>query len=222
MAVHEGDDGTRPLAFTLSLSAPSAATISVPYEAGRYGTIGIGDIEPLSGTATFPPGAVKAVVKVPVRGDVLDEGDEYVVLELRGGSDLTVVDGWGKGWILDDDPATVAGPRLAIGDATVHEGDVGTRPAVFTISLSQPTTSTVTVNYATVAGTASAADFVPRSGTVSFAPGTISRTVKVAANADTSLREPDETFTVKLSAASGATLTDKKGLGTIADEATTE
>jgi hypothetical protein len=100
----------------------------------------------------------------------------------------------------------------------VHEGDAGTRAAVFNVSLSGPHTSTVTVAYATAKGTATKPDdFTPASGTLSFAPGSTSLTVKVPIAADT-LAEGKETFTVTLSGATGAVfISDATGLGTIVD-----
>src|SRR5206468_359280 len=47
-----------------------------------------------------------------------------------------------------------AAVTISINDVTVAEGNAGTTSAVFTVSLSVPSSQTVTVNYATADGTA--------------------------------------------------------------------
>ena len=61
-------------------------------------------------------------------------------------------DGQGIGTITNDD----ATPTLTIGDVTVAEGNAGTTTAMFTVTLSAASGQTVTVNYATANGTATA------------------------------------------------------------------
>ena len=56
-----------------------------------------------------------------------------------------------------------------------------------------------------------------KTGTLSFAAGVTSLTVKVTINPDKVTAEGNETFTVNLSGASGAAVTDPTGVGTILD-----
>jgi hypothetical protein len=75
----------------------------------------------------------------------------------------------------------------------------------------------VTVNYQTVDGSATAgADYVARTGTLTFAPGTTTQNLVVQVGGDL-LAEEDETFYVSLSGPSGALLADSQGQGTILD-----
>ncbi|MEV4138492.1 Calx-beta domain-containing protein [Dactylosporangium sp. NPDC049742] len=103
---------------------------------------------------------------------------------------------------------------MSVNDVVVDE-NAGT--ATFTVSLSGPPTSPVSANYATADGTATAgADYTAGGGTVTFQPGQTSRPVTVPI-VDDALDELDETFTVNLSAATGAAIADGTGLGTIVD-----
>ena len=108
--------------------------------------------------------------------------------------------------------------ELSIGDATVTEGNSGTVNAVFTVSLSPASTQPVTVAFATANATATAGpDYTAVSGTLTFPAGATSRTVTVLVRGDT-LVEGNETFWVDLSGASGATVQDGQGRGTIVDD----
>ena len=100
---------------------------------------------------------------------------------------------------------------------TVTEGDTGTINANFTVSLSAASGKTITIDYATADGTATApADYVAGSGTLTFTPGQTTKTVTVLVNGDL-LDEANETFTLNLSNPSNATIADGQGVGTITD-----
>ena len=86
------------------------------------------------------------------------------------------------------------------------------------VSLSAASAQTVTVGYATADGTATApADYSPASGTLTFSPGQTSKTIQVRVYGDRTA-EADETFFVNLSNASGATIGDGQGVGTILND----
>ncbi len=110
-------------------------------------------------------------------------------------------------------------PGLSVADVSVAEGNAGTTPATFTVSLSAPSTQTITVGYATADGTATVAgsDYQAASGTLTFSPGQTSKTVTVNINGDTSV-ESDEAFTLKLSGATNATLSRATATGTIRND----
>ena len=216
VSVHEGNTGTRGAVFTVSLSKLSGSTVTVGYATSPGTATAPADHLAKTGTVSFAPGVATAKVKVGVVGDSSDEANETFALNLSSPTSATLGDASGTGTILDDDPGT--GVRLAIGDVAVHEGDEGTRTAVFTVSLSKAASGTVKVNYITADGTATGpGDYTPSSGTLNFAPGVLQLSVKVTIRPDATI-ELDETFAVELSAASGAILTDFSGLGTIIDD----
>jgi probable HAF family extracellular repeat protein len=109
-------------------------------------------------------------------------------------------------------------PLIGIGDATVVEGNAGTKVTAFTVTLSTASGQPVTVAYATASGTATAgSDYQAASGTLTFAPGETTKTITVLVTGDR-LGEQNETFTVVLSSASDAAVTDAQGMGTIVDD----
>ncbi len=110
--------------------------------------------------------------------------------------------------------ATVNGPAgIAVADARVDEN---THAALaFAVTLDRAASGTVTVDYATSNGTATAgADYTATSGTLRFAAGEQSKSVSVAV-LDDDHDEGEETVTLTLSNASGARITDGTATGTI-------
>jgi hypothetical protein len=115
-------------------------------------------------------------------------------------------------YIQDDDRI----PAISISDASVYEGNSGTKQMTFTVTLSQPSTKKVRVNYATANGTAktSDSDYLAKSGTITFNPGQTSKTITISIKGDRK-KESDERFFVNLSGASGAPIEDGQGEGWI-------
>ena len=99
------------------------------------------------------------------------------------------------------------------------EGNAGTTTFSFPVTLSATAVSPVTVNYATANGTAIApGDYLATSGTLTFPIGTSATTINVLVIGDT-VKEPNETFYVKLSNPSpNAFLGDTQATGTILND----
>jgi len=115
-------------------------------------------------------------------------------------------------------PCSNADPMFSITDVTIKEGDAGTVEAIFTVTLSKPLGETVTVDYQLADGTASVVDdYLAASGTLTFASGTTTQTIAVSVSGDLS-DEADETFFVNLANATGATILDAQGQGTILND----
>jgi uncharacterized repeat protein (TIGR01451 family) len=112
-------------------------------------------------------------------------------------------------------------PSIAIADATIGEGDVGTNDVNFVLTLTPASTNTIRVNFSTANGTAtgsgSAADYVPRSGTVIFLPGSTSQVVTVGIRGDR-IFENDETLLLNLTAPVNAMIDDNQGVATIVND----
>lgn len=215
VSVTEGNSGTVDAVFTVSLSAPSALTVTVDHATADLTATSPLDYTSTSGTVTFVPGATSMTITVPVSGDVVDEANEKFAVDLSGATNATVAVTRGTGTIINDDSPL---PGISINDVAVTEGNSGSKVMTFTVALSQTTTATVTVDFTTMDGTAEAgSDYVARTGTVTFAPGTLMQPVEITINADT-LDEANETFLVLLSNAVNGSITDGEGQGTISDD----
>ena len=111
-----------------------------------------------------------------------------------------------------------APPSVSIDEVSHPEGNTGTTPFVFTVSLSAPSAHPITVDYTVGDGTATVADndYIDGVGTLTFVAGDTSETITVAVVGDRTI-EPDETFSVGLASAA-ATIADGTGLGTITND----
>ncbi|MDB9522255.1 Calx-beta domain-containing protein [Dolichospermum circinale CS-1225] len=96
--------------------------------------------------------------------------------------------------------------NLSPSNQTVVEGLTTSQNASYTVTLSQASNQTVSVNYATANGTATAGlDYTATNGTLTFAPGATSQVINIPILND-SLNEADETFTLTLSSPTNAIL----------------
>ena len=110
--------------------------------------------------------------------------------------------------------ATVRGPvAVSVADARAREGEDETID--FAVSLSRAASGRVSVTYATADGTATAgSDYTRASGKLRFAPGETEKTISVPV-LDDAHDEGAETFTLRLTASSGAAIADGVATGTI-------
>jgi CSLREA domain-containing protein len=211
----EGAPGElKSMTFTVSLSRPAPAPVSVKYQTSDFTAGAPGDYASAAGELTFPAGASVRAFSVQVAGDATDEFDEFFLVSLSDAAGATIFQGTGFGTITDDDGE----PSLSVSDANVTEGNSGTAGALFTVKLSAASGKTVVVNYATADGTANAgSDYNPVSGSLFFQPGTTEQVVSVPVLGDLSV-EPNETFTLNLSQAGYATITKGQGTATISND----
>lgn len=105
--------------------------------------------------------------------------------------------------------------ELSIRGTTVREDEVW---ANFTVTMSEPVSGTVTVDYVTNKLDAeSPADYRGAKGTLTFPPNTTSQTIAIRINND-SLGEKDERFRVRLRNPSGATIAKAVASAKIIDD----
>ena len=211
--VIEGNAGTSVATFTVSLTSASSSDVSVDY-ATADGTATAGsDYVPTSGTITIPAGSTSATVQVPIIGDTAVKPTRRSLSTSPTRSTGRIIAGQGQATIVNDDNT------ISVSDVTLAEGNSGTTAFNFIVSLSAAASFPITVNYATANGTATAgSDYtaIPITALV-FAAGETSQTVTVVVNGDT-LIEPDETFFVRLSSPTNATIAKGSGTGKILDD----
>ena len=194
------------------MSVASERSITVDYATSDFTATAGQDYTSGSGTITFSPGDTTQNVPVSTLADVIDEQDETVRVTLSNPVNVTLNDSEGILTITDDDSE----PTVSISDITIPNENAVVRTT--TVTLSAASEKTITVDYATADGTATAAnDYISASGTLSFAPGDTTKTVSFTMVQDT-LDELDETFTIGLSNPTNTTISNATGTVTITDD----
>lgn len=220
ITVTEGNTGTTNADFVVSLSAASSSNVTVLYNTVNYSAGGASDYMAIPTTSlTFLPGETSKSITVTVRGDTAVEQNERFLVALSTPINATLNNTTAIGTILTDDTLPTPAPTISITDSNVVEGDSGTIFGAFTVSLSESSDSTITVNYTNANNSAKAGTDYNALGTSSltFEPGEIFKTILVGVKGDTTL-EQDEKFFVALSNPVGGSLLDRLGVGTILND----
>ena len=214
LSQNEGNSGSTNFNFVVTLAAPSAQQVTVVYTTSiGSATLVDNDFATTTGTLTFAPNVTSQNATVVVNGDTKNEANETFTVTLSSAVNSDITDGIATGTITNDDPQ----PSLTIGDvAAKPEGNASTTAYTFPVTLSAASGQQVTVAFTATAGTATSADgdFAATSGILTFAPGETSKNVTVNVNGDTK-NEANETFTVVLSGAVNASISDGTGASTI-------
>jgi PKD repeat protein len=225
VAVLEGNTATTLAQVPVTLSAPSPVPVTATWTAlspgaGNPEWATADDFVPASGTVTFAPGETAQTVTVPVVGDTVVEDDEWVAVRFADPTNATIGGFWGLGLLLVRNDDQLEPVTIVPGGVTVVEGDSGTTLAEVPVTLSAPSPVAVTATWTAVSPGpgnpewATADDFGPASGTVTFAPGETAKTVSVPVVGDTTV-EADELVAVRFANPTNATLGGFWGLGLV-------
>lgn len=201
--VVEGDSGSREAVFDIAISRPSEIPLTVSYATEAGSATAGKDFTSVTGEVTFAPGQTGASVAVPILGDMAVEGSETFTFRVdsdfaaNGAADVAAT-----ATILADDTSA----DVPVATITNTHRSEDTAQVAFTVTLSEPAESPVSIDYATRGGTAlSNEDFGDQRGTLEIAAGERTGTIVIEAFTDEA-DEPDEAFTVELTDAQGATL----------------
>lgn len=105
-SVLEGNGAATVLPFTVSLSSPAPAAVTVDYATSDETATANADYLPVSGTLTFAIGETVKSLDLAVLGDPFEEANESVRLSLSNASGAGIGGGSALGTIIDDDDET--------------------------------------------------------------------------------------------------------------------
>jgi hypothetical protein len=212
VSIVEGNSGSQNAIVTVRLTEPHGNNVEVSYNTADGSAVAGSDYASVSGTLTFTKNQISKSILVPITGDRVIENDESFTVRLSNPKGAKIADGAALVSIADDEP------RIYVSDAFVQEGDVGTAPCEFTVYMPAAYDMSVTIDYATADGTATAGtDYTAASGTMTIPAGETSLTIPIAVSGDR-LGEPSESFVLKVSTPNGyAQVNRDTGYGTIAD-----
>ena len=213
----EGNSGFRKVRANVTLSNPVPWTVTAHFAATSSTAIGGSDFVLSSGTVTIPAGATSATPAFTINSDRDVEAAEKfnVTLSAPSGA-VTGPYSTTQMYILNDDPSS--GVSISAGSASVVEGNSGDRLVSFTIATNLAKNKTITVDWATGTGTATAGtDYEAASGTVTFNPTVTYMRIQVLIHADTDA-EGAETIPIVLSNSVGAPIARPTGTISIAND----
>jgi hypothetical protein len=234
VTVDEGDNGTRTAVFTITRSPSSTAPATVKVSTLDFSAISTGgspDFIAKTETIAFAAGETTKTFTVTINGDrVFESATEIFKVILSDATGAVVVDGEGVGTIQN---SADSAPTISVSDASIFEGDSGSKMMEFTVSLSGASDSPVTfkIDTANIAGQASALagiDYTALANqTFTIPAGATSVKVQVEIFGDTQ-DEADGQFRLTLSNAqttrtgdanpTNLTITRAQATGTIAND----
>ncbi|MCB0033572.1 MAG: DUF11 domain-containing protein, partial [Anaerolineales bacterium] len=189
---------------TVSLSSPAGQTIEVDYTTINGSAIGGSDYTAATNTLSFPLNAISQTITISITNDSFNEATESFTLALQNPvnvslglvqtSTITIED--------DDNPPTV---DFEATDFTVLE-DGGT--AAVDVVLDSPSGQDITVYYTTADDSALAgSDYTAATDAILIPSGTVTGTISIAILDDMTY-EPTEAFTLTLTGANNASVSD--------------
>jgi len=221
----EGTGGMTAFTFVVSLDQAGKTSQTVGWSVAGSGAhaADAADFGSAStfGTVTFAAGETAATVTVLVAADAAPELDESFDVTLVNASAGLAPGTMSASGIIRNDDLSVS---IAALSAVRAEGNAGTTPFTFLVTLTGETTVAQSVDYAvsfTGGDPAVSSDFAGNAfatGTVAFAPGETARTVVVNVAGDV-VKEANETFAVTLAnPTAGVTIGTASATGTILND----
>ena len=216
IVVSEGNSGSQQVPVTVALSEVSTGPVTVDYtitsvDFGGTATAGE-DFVAATGSVVIAPGQTQVRVPVTVYGDTKYEGQEVFYVKLTSATGAAIVTPGAEGqrtdfarlYITNDDQLTVVASLNPYEENYFDEGDSGTTIAPVTVTLSGPSSETVTVDYTVDSSLSTAGvDFAAATGTLVFSPGQTEASIPVTIYGDTDY-EGEEAVTITLTGATNA------------------
>ena len=152
-------------------------------------------------------------ILLSLQGNLLVESNRYFLVDLFSPTNAAIGVAPGRVQIIDDDYN-----QISFSSVSAPEGNLGATPLLFNLSVWPPASNTVTVDYQTIRGSATAgSDFLSKAGTLTFLPGVTNQVLGIPIYGDTD-HERDEEFRLVLSNPQSAILAVSEQIGTIVND----
>jgi uncharacterized protein YcfL len=204
------DESSGLVQVALVLDRPSAGNVTVSYQVREVTAAPGSDFTVFPGQGVgFAPGETVKWVTVGIADDSTLEPTEALDVSITAATGATIGTTFGHVLISRNDEATVAMPVINLSNVLTVEGG---GYVDFVATLNAPTGNVVQVSYQTYTGTAASLDFDAQSGSLTFAPGETTRTIRLTIADDLAV-EALENFTLQLQSPVNATLAACRTLG---------
>lgn len=219
IAVPEGNEGSTPATFTVSLSSPSTQDVVIDYATRSRSAIAGKEFTANTGKLIIAAGQATCTISIDILGNTQATGDKQLFLDLSTNSAATFAKGKTKDTaeinIQDDD--TAIGISLTADRTSFVEGNPN-RPAAVSVTIDRfgNLSDSDTIEYQLVPvgdAPAQAEDFVNgfTPGQITFAPGENSKLLQIPISPDIDV-EGDESFALQLTNIKGTATVPPGGL----------
>jgi len=182
--------------FTVRLSTPVATPVTVKLATNSATATTGRDFFGLYRLLEFQPGVTSIDVPVSMRDDSIFEADEYFEMRIWDATNADVEQEYVRISVTEDDAPDGARSRLSVAPTTIREGEDD--EAKLIVTLSPPSSQSVSVTVATGAGSAQGgADYFGSARLLEFVPGEEIKIVPITIIDDTET-EATETFEARL------------------------
>ena len=220
-SITEGNAGIKNLTFDLTADSIATEDVRVEFETVN-GSATVGeDFIAKSGIVTIPKGSDSTTIAIEIIGDTKVESDATFALNLMSIIG-TPINGNNNGrasiigTITNDDNAA-----LTIANKSISEGNSGRKNLVFDIVSSASSDFLISLDYATMNGSATAGeDFIAQDTTTAIIiPGNTYSYIQIEIIGDT-IEEADETFDINFNNIKNASLSESNTTATILNDDT--
>ena len=199
---------------TIFTGFPTSQPVAVDFTTVDGSAVAGQDYQPVSGTLVFRPGEASKTIAVVLLNNGVPGPDKSFYVELLRPVNATLSRALAQGYVVGSNRT------ITIDDTSATDLDTPGTFATFVVTLSAPTSAPVSVQYATANGNAVAGvDYQAQQGTLMFAPGQASATIRVPILSDATDANPDtpETFYLELSNPTNAVVARPRATATIYD-----
>ncbi len=211
VAVDEGD-GVSAVTFAVSIDTMSGESVTFDYHTVAQSAKEGEDFQAISGHATIAAGQSQVLISIRLRGDLDQEGDETFGLALSNAGNATIARDRGTAILRNDDGV----PEVTAADVEIQE----LQDAEIRLKRTKLNRRPTQLNYRTVAGTATSADFVATEGSVTLGIDATENVIRISTQSD-SASERNETFYVELFEPDNAVFPRERIAVTIRDDGDT-
>lgn len=210
VSVTEGSGGTTEAGFILSLSDPSAKTVTIDFKtADGIATAG-SDYLATSGTLTFAPGKTSQTIHASVIGDTTVEPLETFSVNFAYPTNASLTTTFATGFIKDDDETQGLNYSISANTASLMEGQAPSKtPITFVVNRSGALDTVTSLRYGFIENTptnnedfqvasVTGENITEATGRITFGVGASLATITLNVMGD-STYELDEPLTVTLS-----------------------
>ena len=196
------DESVGTTTITVQLSAISGLDITIPFTTSGTAVASSTDYGITTSPIVITAGQTSATVTFTIIEDSLDEDSETAIVTLGTPTNGVLGSNFTHVLTITDNDAT---PTVTFSSGSASNGSEATVAASLNVALSVVSGRTITVNYSTLADTATTdVDYTAVSTSLTFNPGEVSKSITITVNNDT-LDENDETLSVNLSDFSNVT-----------------